>query len=146
MIYEIVNPSDACTIEADSDVVAGIAILMLGEGSYGTRREDGKSLPTLCLFGGSVKGCLDDLGVGGTGEPNERVTQYLDAHAPEVAAALESLVYAGVGTRKAMLAALDGLPDKQERLFRLNDERRSSLNDINRRAQQLASWLRKKGQ
>jgi hypothetical protein len=36
--YEISNPSDPITIQADDDMVAAAAGLLLGEGRYGIKR------------------------------------------------------------------------------------------------------------
>lgn len=41
MIWEIVNPSDACTIKG-SESIAALAILLLGEGRYGMTGENGE--------------------------------------------------------------------------------------------------------
>ena len=48
--YEIVNPSDACTIEAPDDNTAAIAVILLGEGKYGCEKENGESINTLLMF------------------------------------------------------------------------------------------------
>lgn len=50
MKYEIINPSDYCTIDAPSETLAGAAVLLLGEGKYGVATIDGDGTRILPLF------------------------------------------------------------------------------------------------
>jgi hypothetical protein len=52
--YEISNPSDECYVSADEDIVASAAITLLGNGAYPCKSKDGRSLPSLFIFGGDV--------------------------------------------------------------------------------------------
>lgn len=142
-IYEIVNPSDTCTIEAPNDTIAAVAILYLGTGYYGCTKEDGSNLPTLVAFGGesALDEALDSLGIGKR-DDDSRLNAYIESHALEIAEALESIAYCKISTRKALLLAFEDLPDRTERLKKFNDEKRSSLNDINESAHELARVLR----
>lgn len=139
-IYEIINPSDKATFEAPDDNIAAAAALLLGDGFYGCEREDGQSLHTLVAFGGkpAVEHCL------GLYFPNGDLGAFLDERGADVAAALDTLMYCGASERKALNVALDGLGEAErlERLRKYNDERRTSLNDINAAAARLAANLR----
>lgn len=50
--YEICNPSDECYVSADEDIVASAAITLLGRGQYPCKNKEGRSLPSLFIFGG----------------------------------------------------------------------------------------------
>lgn len=41
MKYEIINPSDKCFITSDDERLAEIVCVMLGNGSYGLKDENG---------------------------------------------------------------------------------------------------------
>jgi hypothetical protein len=49
--YEIINPSDKCFLQADSDIVASAAAIILGSGAYGLRDDKDRPLPSMFLFG-----------------------------------------------------------------------------------------------
>jgi len=92
MRYEIGNPSDRCYITTDDDKVAGAVILLLGNGQYFARPEEGdtkRHLPTFFALGGDVDATWKDaFGV--------TFTEFMDA--PEsrekLAACFESFEYA----------------------------------------------------
>lgn len=81
--YEIINPSDYCTITAEVELVAAVAVLMIGEGNYGLGEIDGERLMPLFPFGGHEPWLrergVDDLGA------------WILAHEPELADALDSV-------------------------------------------------------
>lgn len=149
MIYTIVNPSDACTIEAPDDKIATIAVLLLGEGHYGCTDEKNDDLPTLHLFS-SANEIANELIDAGLGDPGQSAQEILDDFVTDnliaIADALDSIVYAtGPSERKAVLGLLEGVTDQAARMERLrayNDEKRSSLNDIAKRAYSLARAYR----
>lgn len=131
MIYEVINPSDAVTFEAPSDRIAQLATLLLGEGAYGLEREDGaRDVLPIFLFGGADQ-WLSEHFPEGYGEA-------VDADGLEIAKALRSLGYCKVRDRKAMIAAIG---TDAAALARWNDVKRSSLNNIGKRAQQIAEAL-----
>ena len=145
-LYEIVNPSDKCCIEALNDKIAFVAILLLGEGKYGCEKEDGTSLPSLMLFATEqqILQTLEKVEIGSGPTISERLESFLNEHGNDVVSAWESITYCSMSARKGLMAAFEGLPDKVERLAKYNDERRSSLNDIGEYAHHLASAYRKK--
>lgn len=132
-IYEIINPSDPVTLEAEDVAVAQAAVLLLGRGQMGLTDEDGEEVLPLLLFGGYEKWAKDN---------KFDLTATLDKRATEVADCLESAVCADLSDRKAVLAAVGG--HGKEALRRYNDEKRSSLNDICGVAFSLAKAIREK--
>ena len=48
MKYEIINPSDKCFITSDDERLAEIVCVMLGNGSYGLKDENGNTV--LCVL------------------------------------------------------------------------------------------------
>ena len=52
MIYELINPSDEITFEAEDDLIAKICALVVGHGRYGLHRitEDGEPMEIMLPF------------------------------------------------------------------------------------------------
>lgn len=127
MIYDIINPSDPVTIEADDLAVAQAACLLLGEGRYGLTNTEGKEVLPLCVFAGQyeewAKGQNFDL------------KDILENRREQVVACLRSAMCCDISDRTAIVAAVGTDP---EALARYNDAKRSSLNDICGRAAALA--------
>ena len=63
MVYEIVNPSDPYTLEADDLSLAAIACILLGEGQYSLRTQDGETAMPLFIFGGHNEWFIKKFGV-----------------------------------------------------------------------------------
>jgi hypothetical protein len=134
-VYTIINPSDALTMRAPSILIAGLAVICLGQGSYGARGPDGET-PVLT----SWDLWLSQYGLmpGGLGEA-------LEKHRTEIADALASVLLGSPADRPDVEAALAGLPDDAAReayILARNNRLRSSLNDIEGRAHKLAKALR----
>jgi hypothetical protein len=111
-IFEITNPHDRCLIETNDVQAAATVVLLLGHGKYGLREEGGEGweMPILAFGGGA------DAWYGG--HFGESLNQYLaGGHELEMAAALESVRYAG---------------------------ERTSTVDFNSTADSYAKWLRRK--
>lgn len=142
MLYEIVNPSDQMTIEADDPIVAGVAALYLGEGKIGLTAEDGTEAFPIMIFGGDevLDQWLISVGIGKVDDLRAWALERRD----EIAACLESVVYGSFSDRKGILATLKG-KEHHEILTAMaawNDEKRSSLNDFSRAAFMLAKRVR----
>ena len=135
-IYELVNPSDAVTIEAPSDFVAGLVGVLLGEGKYGVRREDGESACPLFIFNAEAK-FAQWLGEHG----HAHLADALETHLPDVIAGLRSVVYGTLRARGGIVAAVQASGgDMKAALAAFNDSQRTSLNDIGGRAMALADF------
>lgn len=138
-VWEIINPSDAYTIEAPTFPIAAAATLMLGEGRLGLspENEDDPSLP-LFLFGGHEKFVADYF--------DGDLTAFLMANEAGIADALDSVLLGGFGRRAdyaAAMAAIDD-PAKREAFREKWQDKRSSLNDIGHAAWRLAERLRER--
>lgn len=137
MLYEIINPSDAMTIEADDPKVAQAAILLLGEGKIGLTSETGEDVLPLLFFGGGDKWIEENFR-----EP--KLGEFIKQNREAIAKCLESVVYGSLSNRKAIMAAVSVVgPEKlREALAKYNDEKRTSLNDFSAYAHELADRLR----
>lgn len=125
MIYEIINPSDPVTIEADDLLVAQVATLLIGSGNMGLRDECDEAVLPIFLFGG-LDEWLASKGLGG----EDGLNGYIESHRAELSACLLSAACCKLGVRRALLKAMAGAPDPQESIRAYNEEQRSSLNDI----------------
>ena len=97
MIYEIINPSDTVTIEADDVDVARAACLAIGGGKYGLEDEQGDQAMPVMLFGGYEDWCAEsgfDFGA------------VVKAKRGDVIACLRSAICCGIRERSAVLAAM----------------------------------------
>lgn len=83
MTYEIINPSDKCFIEAESDTVAALVGNALGSGYYGVRDENGK--PVLHVMQSVSEA---------TNMTEDEVSTFIDTHQREIRKAFESFRYA----------------------------------------------------
>ena len=92
MIFEIVNPSDAYTIEGEL-LPCGVATMILGEGTYGLKDERGDTAMPIFLFGGHEP-WLKEQGV-------QDLSVYLEEHRAEIATALETVLIGHFGDREA---------------------------------------------
>jgi hypothetical protein len=115
MLYEIVNPSDPITFEAEDPKVATAVGILLGRGAF------------------SVEDTFGDY------------EKWNSENRLAVAEALESVMVCEISDRRALNAEFEGLSrdEKVARLRRFNDEQRSSMNDIAGAAFSAAEQLRK---
>lgn len=143
MIYEIINPSDACTIESDDQTLASIAVIVLGEGAYGLYDENGDVVLPIFRFSNPDKlvEWLTDRGI----NSNDMDTFYAK-NGETMATILESITYGKVSDRKAILAVCEGksYEERVAALAKWNDTKRSSMNDISSAAHSLAKVFREK--
>lgn len=110
--YEICNPSDPYTMEADDLEVAAVAVFALGGGHYPLLDKDGATVVPAFLFGGSA----------------EWVAETFSCTVDELFERVKGQ------KRAALVAALDSvqIPGGRER---------SSLNDIGGRAKKIVKAL-----
>ena len=143
MIYEIINPSDECTIEASNEVLACCAVIVIGEGAYGLYDENGKAAMPIFLMSDAQR-LIDWLEKNGV-DPN-KMDEFYAQNGVEMATILESIAYGSIKDRKSILAVCEGKTQKETlaALAKWNDEKRSSMNDISSRCHQLAKAFRKK--
>ena len=101
MIYELINPSDPITLEADSDNVAIIAAILIGHGQYGLTNNEGKDVMPIFLFAGwdELEKWLDE-------EKYQHGKDFVDEHRAEIVACLRSTMVASLHERRALDVAL----------------------------------------
>ncbi len=125
--WEIINPSDKCTLLARDFPTAAAACLILGEGRYGLdpATDDQPRCP-LFLFGGHEAFIAEHFG----GD----LSRWIDEHAAAVAECLDSVLLGGFSRRAdfdAAVAAIDD-PAKMASFRAAWADKRSSLNETAR--------------
>lgn len=121
--YEITNPSDPITVQADEDLVAAAAALLLGHGKYGARRGDTTVCPIFIL--GGYEEWAKEVGFG---------REYIDKNWLKIVASRRRRGSPGAGCRPRRCAG---------RLAAWNEQKRSSMNDISAAAVRYAAELEK---
>lgn len=97
MKYEIVNIHDKCFITSDDEQVAKFCTILLGQGMYFLKREDGEQVEgTFLLY--SEEGALD-AEFGGDFE------KFGKEHAAQIAACFKTFEYAGEPTSMTNIGA-----------------------------------------
>jgi hypothetical protein len=139
MLYEIVNPSDPITFEAEDPKVATAVGILLGRGAFSVVGENDERVLPILLFASE--------------EQTEQIIEdtfgdyekWNSENRLAVAEALESVMVCEISDRRALNAEFEGLSrdEKVARLRRFNDEQRSSMNDIAGAAFSAAEQLRK---
>lgn len=145
MLYAIINPSDAYTFIGANDLVAGLAVLILGEGQYGCARinpddynEETQVLPIMIF-----------------GEP-DNITAWVLEHSDypsfeaamennlwQVASALDSVVIGDANDRALYQSARAKMSETDQATYaeEWHDKKRSSLNDIHKSARAISTAL-----
>jgi hypothetical protein len=128
-VYELVNPSDMITFEAASVEAAKLAGLFVGNGGYGVKGPDGEQVLSIWLFGGEEADILKVEGF-----PQTTFAEAVEAHRTDMIAALRTFAVADASDRRA---APEVFTDPV-RLAAWNEAKRTSMNNIVRRALALA--------
>lgn len=143
MIYEIINPSDAMTIEADDSLLASVSIIILSQGDYGLIDEDDRTVLPIFRFSDPERliKWLHENNV-----DSNKIEEFYAKNGEEMATILESVVYGKIDDRKGIISLTEKMSasDRIEALAKWNESKRSSMNDISERAHQLAKVLRRK--
>lgn len=132
MLFEVINPSDSVTLEAEDVDVARAVCLLLGEGKYALNDENGEEVLPLLFLGGFEEWAA---------EHNFDLGRICDTQRQAIIACLESASCCSLKDRRAIRAAVG---DDPTALARYNDEKRSSLNDICGYASRIAARHRAK--
>lgn len=153
ILYDIVNPSDACTFLAPDRQIALVVTIFVGDGFYaGTPISRGDTALT-----DEERSSLDvPLFIAGISEPyddwwkrnfsEEPAEAALSKRRAEVIAALRTVTYGDAERRRwcdRALAAIDDHAKRQAFIEQWEDENRSSLNAIMKRAHAWAAALEK---
>lgn len=136
MIFEIINPSDKYTIEADDFKVACIAGLVIGDGQVGLEQVDGDLEMPIFIFGGVEEWFQEQFDTALT-------DLFKSIDMLELADCMDSIV---VGNRDAYLLGLDGKTgqDAYDFWLKWHDTNRSSVNDYGTFAKAYAKDIRKR--
>lgn len=143
MIYEIVNPSDCYTMKADDLAVAQAAVIVLGQGQYGLKDEQGESCAPMLLFATpkQTEEILAELfGEGSLGG-------FIERNKAAIADALDSVMSVDRRERRLYeeaLVAIESEEKRQEFRDKTHDRHRSSMNDIGGAAWEYAKRLRER--
>ena len=137
MILEIINPSDAVTIEADDIVAAGLCTILICSGKCGLENENGESVMPIFLFGGA-NDWLKEKGV-------TDIDTYISANYSKMVDVCDSLVYGSISQRGLFKTAISHMKPEEIPAFKAawNDIKRSSLNDFGKAFYAYATKLRK---
>ena len=130
IVCEIINPSDHYTMVV-TDRAAAVAICILGEGRYSLKAPNGESVVPLFLLGGHDEWMKETFGKD-FGELLEATDKNL------VAEHLESVVIGDREDYERSLSAIDDPAKRKKFIADWNDRKRSSMNNIGKRAAQLA--------
>jgi hypothetical protein len=145
MFYEIVNPSDACTLEAEDSLLASVVVIILSEGAYGLYDEDDRTVLPIFRFSKpeSLLKWLHENGI-----DSNKMDEFYAKNGEEMAKILESIVYGKIADRKSIVALTEKMSpaDRLDALAKWNDSKRSSMNDIAKGARELAKVFRTKAQ
>lgn len=140
MIYDIINPSDPVTMEAKTFEAALIATLLVGGGQYAAKPvEEGEEV-RLFLFGGFDAWFEERY-------PGKKLDELIDENRADATAALRSFCTGSVNDRRLFDAALTAITDESKRqqfLAEWDDRKRSSLNQITKRAHAIADQVEAK--
>lgn len=141
VLYEIINPSDPYTFEAEDIAVARFVVVTLGTGQYDGEDPHGNSIDAMMLFftEEQTKAKLHEF----FGDPKV----FVNEHRVEIIEALESVMSFNRGERGAYDEAITLIPADKIAMYRkkVHDKNRSSLNDIGDRAWKYAKKLRAGG-
>lgn len=139
MIYKIVNMSDPYTIECPDLEIATVCCVLLGRGEYEFLNVTDPAKPSVPMFMfGSEEFSKEHF----HGMSINRVVHLALANRPhDVANALDSVI---IGDRKLYEKAVEFVKSELRKSFReqFHDQVRSSMNDIGRRAWQMAEDIR----
>lgn len=134
MLFELINPSDPYTFIAPSLEVAGVTACLLSSG-FGARCLDvgHQDEVTPILFGWDD--WLEDRGID---------SEWMNAHKPELAEALESFLIGSANHRADVEAMLAMIPDDKKEQWKneRQDRHRTSMNRIGEAAYSLAKKIR----
>lgn len=133
MIFEIINPSDKCTLEAFDHEVASIACCLIGGGKYALDGIDTDLEVPLFIFGGHDDWFSEKF----KRTLEESIIHVKSTKIDALINCLNSVLIGGAESRASFNKGLDLIEDpikKEEWRQHWLDERRSSLNNICARA------------
>lgn len=141
MIFEIINPSDQCTLVADDLEIAAIICCLIGTGKYALKGLDTDLEVPLFIFGGH-----DEWFTGKFSRNYKDSLEYAIANKiDELIACAESVMIGGLADRhlyEQALSLIDDPTKQNEYRDSYLDKKRSSLNNICSRSWQYAEYFK----
>lgn len=142
MLFEIINPSDAYTIKAPDLEIAAIVCVFLGNGNYAFKPldTDAANEVPMFLFGGHDEWFTEKFGA----KLEDVIDRVMVKRRAELADCFDSALIGSHADRNEFDLASQHHTAGQRKAFRdaRHDNRRSSLNDIGKRAYEMAKRLR----
>ncbi|OTG87839.1 hypothetical protein [Acinetobacter sp. ANC 3813] len=132
MLFEIINPSDKCTLVADSLELAAVAVCFLGSGKYALKGLDCEHEVPMFFFGGHDEWFLEQF----NRNFEECSTAAFEEKAVEMIKIFDGVMIGGADQRELFELKQKDLNEADKKAFRdqwLN-ERRTSMNNICARA------------
>lgn len=139
--WEIVNPSDPYTMDGDDHDVVATVVVFLGQGRYAAQEVNGSRFVPMMLFGVDDAWSTATFGCAVA----DLLARTVETKRAAVVAAFESVVIASAHERAMFDEGMRLIDDPAERerwRTTWNERRRSSMNNIGKRAQQLADTFR----
>lgn len=137
MLYEIINPSDPYTMAADDVRVARCANIVLSEGCYALRDEEGKRVMPIMLADDTKE---TEAWLAENIAPD--TSAFMRENASKIADVLDSITLGGFDVARKILA----LPQDEQVSARAKvNAKHTSLNNISGVGQQLAAQFRSIG-
>ena len=127
MIYELINPSDQISFEADEHRIAICCVMMVGDGAYGAEAIGDKEKDIPLMLYADVDRYLR------TWFGEDAPVDYMQANKATTAKCLRSFLY-GKPEDRAKNMLVGNLEESQDKL-------RSSINDIRGKALKIAELL-----
>ncbi len=139
MIYEIINPSDPYTFEAENDRDAIVVVAVLGGGMYGAARQDGEKVNGGLYFG-HESGDAEAAFVADIGKP---LGEYLTERATALRAAFDSVLIGSFADRDGWVDSVSKMSPEDAAKYTIerHDRKRSSMNDIGKAAKQCTTAM-----
>ncbi|WP_206461089.1 hypothetical protein, partial [Acinetobacter baumannii] len=133
MIFELINPSDKCTFEAPNLKIAALVTCVLGNGQYSAKGIENDLDVPFFIFGGHDEWFVSNFGL----NFKETYIQVRNEEKFDLVNSFNSVLLGSYLDRTAFYKAYDLIQDPAEKnkwREQWLDERRSSLNNICKRA------------
>lgn len=120
MLYELIQPSDPITFEANCDKIAYFCALILGSGQAGIKRQDGEPCQSpLLMFHPEPMPLIESfLGCS--------LAEFCDQNALEIAACFNSFAYGSFEERQTFADAISAIDNPEKlRVFKEKHEDRN---------------------
>ena len=142
MLFEIINPSDKCTLVADSFELAALAVCFIGNGQYGLKGLDCEHEVPPFIFCDVDEWFLKNFNRDFKGSSDFAFNE----NAAEMIKIFDGVMIGGADQRELFELKQKDLNEEDKKAFRENwlNERRSSINNICAYAWRIAKNLKAK--